>query len=71
MKDEITVREFTDISAMKANSAACVTPQGKMILTFHGEDPKLKSYLRVTDSSGRQYYVSKKKLANLLMGRRP
>lgn len=68
MKDEITIRKFEDISRIKENTAACVTTQGKKILTFHGEDPKRKNFLRVTDASGNQYFVSKKKLYCLLTG---
>ncbi len=70
MKNEITIRKLEDISGLKPNSAACVTNKGKMLLTFHGEAPGLPKWLRVTDSSGKEYYVHRKKLADLLMGRK-
>lgn len=70
MKDEITIREFRDISSIRPNTAACVTSRGNKVLTFHGEDPHRRNYLRVTDASGNLFYVHKAKLGNLLMGRK-
>ena len=70
MRDEITIRTFEDISSLKPDTAACLTSQGKKILTFHGDAPGLPKWLRVTDSSGNEFFVSKKKLADLLMGRK-
>lgn len=71
MKGEITIKNFKDISNIKKDSAAVVLSGGeKKILTFHGTAPGKENYLLVTDSSGNEYYVSKKKLGNLLQGRK-